>query len=425
MSRFGRARARVYGRVSVVLLGLAACSSLCAETRVVGHTPGEFSVSPGGAATYSIPIQVPPGVAGMVPNLSLNYSSQADMGIAGLGWSLEGSSTITRCPPTRATDGAYGSVNLSASDRFCLDGQRLLVVSGAYGAAGSEYRTEMDQFSRLTANGAAGGNAANGPESFTVRTKDGRVLQFGTTTDSRMEAQGKTVVSAWALSSISDVKGNSVEFGYTEDTPNGTWLLANVNYAGNTRSVLMHYEVRPDVYRGYRAGSLEVPYARLTRVETRIGSTTVHNLKLSYDAASNVYGSRLTSAQLCDKDNKCLAPTTFGWTSVGSEGFSSAFSSSHGGGKDNNITADFNGDGRADMMGFTGSGGTWHTCLSAGTSSALSFNCSYWNGGPGVGVSSIVTGDYNGDGKTDLAAYTGVSNKWQMCLSSGSGFVCS
>ena len=254
MFRFGRVCARVFECASGVLLGLAACSSLSAQTLVAGHTPGEFSVSPSGAATYSIPIQVPPGVAGMVPNLSLNYSSQADMGIAGLGWSLEGSSTITRCPLTRATDGTYGAVNLNASDRFCLDGQRLLVVSGAYGAAGSEYRTEMDQFSRITANGAAGGNAANGPESFTVRTKDGRVLQFGTTADSRIEAQGKAVVEAWALASISDVKGNAIGFGYTEDTPNGTWRLVNIGYAGGSRSVHLHYEVRPDVYRSYLVG---------------------------------------------------------------------------------------------------------------------------------------------------------------------------
>lgn len=424
MSRFGRVRARVFERASVVLLGLAACSSLGAQTLVAGHTPGEFSVSPSGAATYSIPIQVPPGVAGMVPNLSLNYSSQADMGIAGLGWSLEGSSTITRCPLTRATDGTHGAVNLNASDRFCLDGQRLLVVSGAYGAAGSEYRTEMDQFSRIIANGAAGGNAANGPESFTVRTKDGRVMQFGTTADSRIEAQGKAVVEAWALSSISDVKGNAIAFGYNEYNSIGYWRLANVSYAGNTRSVHLHYEVRPDVYSSYQAGSYSSSTARLKRVETRIGSTTVHNLNLTYDAASNIYGSRLTSAQLCDKDNNCLAPTTFGWKSVGSDAYTNSIATSHGGGKDNNIVADFNGDGRADMMGFTGSGGAWHTCLSAGAAGTLAFNCSMWYGSA-LGVNSVVTGDYNGDGMADMAAYTGTSNKWHMCLSNGSGFVCS
>ena len=33
--------------------------------------PGSFAVGSTGAATYSVPIQVPPGTAGMVPALSL------------------------------------------------------------------------------------------------------------------------------------------------------------------------------------------------------------------------------------------------------------------------------------------------------------------------------------------------------------------
>lgn len=159
-------------------------------------------------------------MVGLVPNLSLNYNSQAGIGIAGLGWTLEGASAITRCPQTRATDGAYGAVNLNTADRFCLDGQRLILVSGSYGAAGSEYRTEYDQFLRITANGAAGGNAANGPESFTARTKDGQVWQFGTTADSRIEAQGKSVVAAWAQASATDIAGNAVT-GKTTPTGHG------------------------------------------------------------------------------------------------------------------------------------------------------------------------------------------------------------
>lgn len=404
------------------LLGASAAFGMAqAQTLVPGHTPGEFSVSPSGAATYSIPIQVPPGVAGLVPSLSLNYSSQGGNGIAGLGWSLEGESSITRCPRTLATDGVQGRVNHDGNDRFCLDGQRLMVVSGGYGAAGSEYRTEFDQFSKVVANGAAAGNAANGPESFTVYTKDGRILQYGNTADSRIEAQGKVVVATWAVHSISDVKGNTMVFNYGEDTAGGDWRLQSVGYAG--RSVHFFYEVRPDIYRGYQVGSLIAPYARLTHVETHIGTAVVQRTKLTYDASSSIYGSRLASVQVCDKDNKCLAPATFGWSSVGPDAYTNAFGLSHGGGKDNNITADFNGDGRSDMMGFTGSGTSWHVCLASATVAAPAFDCALWQG-PALGVKSVVPGDFNGDGRTDMAAYTGTANKWQVCLSTGSGFQC-
>jgi hypothetical protein len=42
-----------------------------------------------GAATYSYPIDVPPGRAGLAPQIALTYNSQAKNGWLGVGWTLD------------------------------------------------------------------------------------------------------------------------------------------------------------------------------------------------------------------------------------------------------------------------------------------------------------------------------------------------
>jgi hypothetical protein len=56
-------------------LVLAACfhASAISQTTVAGQTPGSFRVTESGAASYTIPLQIPPGIAGMEPKLSLVY----------------------------------------------------------------------------------------------------------------------------------------------------------------------------------------------------------------------------------------------------------------------------------------------------------------------------------------------------------------
>ena len=116
----------------------------------VGTTPGVVDVSPTGAATYSIPIFTPPGTAGMEPSVSINYNSQAGNGLLGWGWNIGGLSAITRAPQTVYHDGNVNGVDLEDDDRFAMDGNRLIKISGgAYGGDDEEYRTEVETFSRI------------------------------------------------------------------------------------------------------------------------------------------------------------------------------------------------------------------------------------------------------------------------------------
>jgi hypothetical protein len=223
----------------------------------------------------------------MAPKLELVYNSQSGNGMLGMGWGLSGLSAITRCPRTKASDGVMGSVNFDANDRFCMDGQRLILTTGTvYGAPGTEYRTEMESFSKITANGTAG----NGPASFTVKTKSGLTMEFGNTADSAIEAikapgaaatWPTTTIRVWAQNKVTDVKGNYMTLSYTEDSVNGAYYPKQIDYTGNATSTpalaptasvkfVSTAAARLDVIMGYQAGALIGSNVRLGNIHTTL-----------------------------------------------------------------------------------------------------------------------------------------------------------
>ncbi|MDL1862572.1 hypothetical protein FBR04_16320 [Betaproteobacteria bacterium PRO7] len=270
-------------------------------------TPHQFAVSESGAATLTVPIQVPRGTAGMEPQLSLTYSSQSGNGLLGLGWSLSGVSAITRCPQTLASDDVRGAVNFDQGDRWCLDGQRLIRTDAdgirqadqsTYAGAGAviEYRTERDAFARIRAyHGAAVGP----PDRFTVWTKGGQMIEYGWTDNSRIQTHfvnGRTnTISRWMAERISDRNGNFISFQYcsgqVDPTSNscdelfrGSAVLHFVRYTNrNTTSpegrfaVLFRYGPREDVIPTFHAGSRSVQTQRITHIETYLDWQGVAN----------------------------------------------------------------------------------------------------------------------------------------------------
>lgn len=170
------------------------------STTPVGALKGNFSVSESGAASYEIPVSVAEGIAGVKPQVSVLYSSQAGNGLLGIGASLNGVSAISRCRQTLHQDGAAKPISWNSDDRFCLNGQKLMLVAGStYGAPGTEYKTEIDQFVKVTAVGGLTGN----PDYFTVEAKDGSTTYYGY--DSELSNNSRLTMSSgyhlsWAQS---------------------------------------------------------------------------------------------------------------------------------------------------------------------------------------------------------------------------------
>jgi hypothetical protein len=376
--------------------------------------PGKMGVSETGAATYEIPITVPPGTAGMVPSLSLSYNSQSGNGLLGMGWQLEGLPSLGRCPRTIAQDGVRGGVNYDANDRFCLDGQRLIVISGNYGADGSEYRTEVESFAKVVAHGAAG----TGPAWFEVRTKTGQIMEFGNSTDSRILVQGKAEARSWAVNKVSDTKGNFYTISYVNDAASGEAYPSRIDYTGNVAAGLTPYNSvrfvytsdRPDKSTGYHAGTMVKATVRMSAVQTYAGSAMVADYRLAYQVGTATNRSQLASVTLCDGSGTCLPATSFSW-----QNGTLNYSVSNAGGQDGTLVdyrpyiADFNGDGLADVF--------WDSS-SWGDTDASSGNHTLWTStGGGFQVTANWLGQDGTTSSTQPAVCRDGYNLWLPTIS--------
>jgi len=409
----------------LITLCLLSTPQLAKAATAVGATPGSFKVSETGAATYTIPLTVPPGTAGMAPSLSLNYNSQSGNGPLGMGWSLGGLSAIYRCPATIVQDGFKGGINYDASDRYCLDGQRLVVVSGSYGADGAEYRTETESYTRIVSFGQAG----SGPASFKAWTKAGQIIEYGNTADSRIEAQGKATVRLWNVNKISDTKGNYIAASYTEDNANGEAYINRIDYTGNAAagvapyaSVQFSYELKSDIEITYQVGSVIKSTKRTTNIKSYNGTALVKDYRFTYSSAD--ISSEISGLTECDGNTICLPATGFNY---GSHAFSFAAPVGWGSTGDyrnwNEGTGDFNGDGKIDLLLYYNSTGGWRSIVALGKGDGTFAPPVAWSGSGNYGGWNEGTGDFNGDGKTDLLLYYNDSASWRsvVALANGDG----
>jgi RHS repeat-associated protein len=203
-----------------------------------GATAGSFAVSDMGAAGYSIPIALPPGIGGMQPGLALSYSSQGGNGHVGVGWSLSGLSAITRCPATIAQEGRKEGINYDEAinnDLYCLDGQKLIPIGSPRTATTSdgktiqvlEYRTEIDSFSKIEGYQMNADADIIGIRNFKVWTKSGQIMEFSNRwwvlnvgyEQNTIDPNRWNSVRTWVLDKVSDRYGNYYVVDYAGIKP--------------------------------------------------------------------------------------------------------------------------------------------------------------------------------------------------------------
>ena len=400
-----------------------------------GWTQGQFSVSGDGAAQYRLPLWVPQGRGTATPELALSYNSRSGNGAVGVGWSLGGLSSIAWCPRTHAQDGFSEAGHFDGTTALCLDGTRLLPENMEQ-LPEREYKAEREIFARIVAYGMED----LVPDYFRVWTKDGRILTFGQTDDSRLQgyrlqagpdlvepslerAPGECVTMAWALNRLEDRNGNAttVEYTRSEGDESSLWWVdmrpSVIRYAPNRRVELVYdEEPRPDPIDGF-GGSVHSRLAHRLKSIAMYGgpeggtAELLREYQLRYRNDSITGRSLLSSVTECDHDGTCKLPLALEW-SLGSYDFEEIDGGSFvtdrlGRGL---MIGDIDGDGRHDLMfrrrNFGVDGYKLKIRLSTGSGFALESD----SGIAGLfGLAQPL--DVDADGRTDMLAAVDVPDQ--------------
>jgi len=185
---------------------------------------GSFNVDQfSGAAVYSYQLDLPPGRAGLAPQLSLNYNSHQSNydSLAGFGWGLS-QSYIVRS--------AKKSNELYTANEFTLvlNGQSMELkpvdlsdqTHGLYGAKAEEAFLLIEFLD---------------DESWRVTGKSGQTFLFGTEPAARQDnPEDAGIIYRWLLGEVRDTNDNYLSFEYYKE--DGQIYPKNIKYTGHEQT---------------------------------------------------------------------------------------------------------------------------------------------------------------------------------------------
>lgn len=375
----------------------------------------------------------------------MSYSSSGGDGYLGHGWSLQANSAISRCPQSFAQDGQLVGVSLTSSDKFCLDGQRLVLTAGNYGEANSTYSKEIDDASVVTALGQAEGG---GPAAFKVETKSGETHYFGDVKNQTgkqfsdtsglnndgdafvgVDTDNGEVIRLWTLKAIEDNVGNYISFHYNKTATEQ--YLSSIDYAGHISgdspyaSVDFRYIDNPKLKRGYAYGGELSLTQLLDGIDVTLDGQLQKTYQLTYSTSTAPEDKNyLDSIQACVDSalTDCSSSISFDWTRRALHQqidnyhpFSPKISIGiPSGDNDNAQVFDMDGDGKADLV-YVRDGKWVKRTIATGDEMVLT----------SIGANKAKFArsiDYNGDGQRDLLVANSDTDSWQIISATPSLF---
>jgi RHS repeat-associated protein len=400
-----------------------------------------------GSFTHSIPLNLPL-FRGLEPKLSIGYDSSRNIrnipsvgGWSGVGWSIEGLSSIWRVSGTptpaagqpKKTSGmgapAYGAAGMPA-DSYALDGMELIPCAQIQTPSGTPscavggtsgtligYAPRIENYLRIRQNTTS--------NSWEVTAKDGTKMIY-----SAAEGGTATTTYQWVLTQVLDRRGNHVDYSYS--CASGVQcLITEINYYNNgsatsSGKIKFYSEARPSGSPTFESITYGVGNAirtldkRLKTIEVRTSGGLSRAYKLAYDATPYSNLSRLLSVQEYGKDavidgsgNITAGTSLPAYTlTYSDQTYTSAFSGtswSNIPASDVLNTADLNGDGFTDLCTST------NTYISTGSAFTVQAG--------GCVASLVDPADFTGDGIADILTQSGTGTVTLTARSwNGSGY---
>lgn len=367
-----------------------------------------------GTTTYQVTLELPPGRAGLAPDLALRYSGGAGQGVFGLSWELnvpyvqrqveKGLPRYTMWPNGDGLDNDHDGV-VDEYDEF--DGiiysnkEELIPVETGYWRL--ENDSEFIRFAKLETG-------------WRAERPDGVTMEFGTTPESRIESNGR--VFRWMLSRMEDKNGNEILYFYSALDASAQRYLERIRYnhlEGRYTEVTLMYELRPDTVIDYRPRFELKTAFRCARLDVYALNEPVRRYELTYEGTTETQPlSLLRSIRELGSDLVSSLPeATFGYTQFDPSGtdvrvMSSApavdFDSS------NVDLSDVNGDGLPDVLDTGQQPNVYYLNLGAGPNGEVTWGpARQMNNSVGLylGASTTTLADITGDGRSDLIDMSG------------------
>jgi RHS repeat-associated protein len=239
-----------------------------------------------GVASFRIPLSLPAGRGGVMPQLALEYSSEASNGLVGVGFSLS--------VPEISIDTRFGVPRYNGNDRYVLNGMELVAVGESGG--GMRYKQRVEgSFLRIIRYGA---NARQ--YWFEVTDKMGVTYIYGTGTC--VMGNADKGIYKWYVSRVIDSNGNCVDYRY--ETEDGYTYIKEIRYTGYTEDrsagaaleeqgayrVGFEYEGRPDRIVDCRGRFYTRLGRRLHAVNIYYQNVRVRSYGFEYRDGGNIFG---------------------------------------------------------------------------------------------------------------------------------------